>query len=550
MKKTIALLWFILAGANLLIAQDEWGEARELEDANVIIEKDMVIELPKANRKFEQAPPLPVKTSDNQSMSYDFQDYMMNLSPPNPQIRVYTIKEDPLDKLYGNYLKLGLGNYLTSYGEFFSNNKRNEKYSMGLHARHLTSLHGPVDGRNSGTSNNELAWFGKIFASPATLSGGIKYFRDAYHFYGYRPGTEIKRDTLKQVFNGGILNLGLRDNFVDSDISIKLDMDFRYIRDKFTATEQQFNANFLLGFQLSDELSAGIQSDLLLSQYANAGALNRNLYRIKPSFSYKIDDILSVSAGFNVVYENDTTHNNENMRFYPFAEAAYNLTDDIQAYGKIGGDIMANTYYGMVQENPYLEQNAGILHTNKIIELAGGIKGSFFNNLAFDGGFSLGNYKNMYFFVNDPADTAKFAIIYDRGNVSLLNLYGELSLNTTETFRLSLRGDYYGYDVGPAVGEAWHKPKYKLGLSGYYNIYDKIALTSDWHIMGGMKGLIGDRTIRLDKIADINLKIDYLFSERFAAFLSFNNILSKNYELYLNYPTQGLLVLGGISYSF
>jgi hypothetical protein len=549
MKKPIIILLFIMAGSLPLLAQTQWGETRELEDANVVIEKDRIIELPRASRKFEQAPPFPVKTLGNENLAYDFKNLDLRLSTVDPQIRVFTIKEDPLDKLYGNYLKLGLGNYVTTYAELFSSNKRNDKYSTGFHFKHLSSLVGPVDGRNSGTGRNELSGFGKIFTNPMTFSGGIKLLRDKYHFYGYDPTVEVSRDTLKQIFNGGILNLGMEDNFNDSDISIKLNTDVRFMRDSYYASEQQFNANFNLGYHLSDELSADIDSDVLLSRYKNAGSLGRNLFRIKPSFSYKLDDMLSIQAGFNVVYENDTSHNKENIRFYPFAQASYRFTDNIEIYGRIGGDIISNTYYGMVQENPFLQQNVDMVHTNKTIEMAGGIKGSLLKNLAFDGGFSLGNYKNMHFFVNDPSDTTKFIILYDQGGTNLLNLYAELSLNPTQNFRLGLRGDWFGYDTQD-FNEAWHKPKYKMGLSGYYNIYNKIALTSDLYFMGGLKGLRGGETVDLDNIADLNFKLDYLFSDRFAAFLSFNNVLSKNYQLYLNYPSQGLLVMGGISYSF
>ncbi len=539
----------LIAGATIAVNAQQWGESRQLEDANVIIEKDRTIELPKANRKFEQAPPVPVKSDEGQNLNYDFKNLNFRLSTVDPQIRVFTIKEEPLDKLYGNYVKLGLGNYATSYAELFSNNKRNENLSAGVHFRHLSSLRGPVDGKNSATASNELSAFGKYFSKPVTFSGGIKYHRDKYHFYGYDPAAEVSKDTLKQVFNGLVLNLDMQDNFIDSDISVKLNTNFRLLGDSFDAREQQFNMNFNLGYRLSDEMSADVESDLLLSNYKNIGSINRSLFRIKPSFTFQIDELFTVQAGFNVVYENDTTRNKENVKFYPFARADYQLTNNIQLYGRIGGDMIANTLYSFTRENPYISQNVGLLHTNKTMEISGGIKGNLLKELAFDAGFSLGSYRAMPFYINDPSDTTKFNIIYDQEGVTQFNLFTELILNPSEVFRVSFRGDYFGYDT-QQFQEAWHKPKYKVGLSGYYNIYNKIAVTSDLYFMGGMKGLMKDQVIKLDSFADLNLKFDYLFSDRFAAFLSFNNILGKNYQLYLNYPSQGLLVMGGISYAF
>ena len=59
-----------------------------------------------------------------------------------------------------------------------------------------------------------------------------------------------------------------------------------------------------------------------------------------------------------------------------------------------------------------------------------------------------------------------------------------------------------------------------------------------------------NREIKLDAIIDLNFKFTYLISDHFDVFVSANNILGKNYQRYLYYPTQGVNFLGGLSYSF
>lgn len=551
MKRLAVFVWISLTGAVSLHAQNNpWGEGGEIEDAKVIIEKDRKIELPKAPRNYEPAPPLPDKETGDGDLSYDFRELTFRAPTADPQIRVFTIKEDPLDKLYANYLKLGIGNYLTPYAELFTNNKRNERYSGGFHIRHLSSVYGPVDKRNSGTSENMASAFGKYFSDQLTVNGGIKYQRNKYYFYGYDPSVEVDRDTIRQVFNSFTVNAGIRDNFTDSDISFGLDGDFTYLTDRFNAREAQANVHFDLDYLLSEELTATIGADLLASQYKNEGSLNRNLFRIAPSFTYTMLP-LKVEGGFNVVYDNDTVANHENIKLYPFIRAGYQLAENIQLYGKLESDVIEQTLTSIIEENPYVRQNIDLLHTIQPMAIGGGIKGNVLRDLAFDGGFSLAGYKNMYFFVNDQVDTTKFDVVYDRGGTTILNFYGELGYVPSEDFRLGVRADYYGYETED-LAEAWHKPKYRLTASGYYNLYDKIALTADLHFLGGLKAMrpVSGETVNLDPVADLNFKLDYLFSDRFAAFLSFNNTLSKNYQLYLNYPSQGLLVMGGISYSF
>src|SRR5690606_15574437 len=101
------------------VAQTGWEEeSGEIEDARVIIEKDRKIELPKANRNYERIPPLPDDKNEGETLDYSFRQIDLSVEPAEPQIRVFTIREEPLDKFYGSYIRAGAGNYLTPYLEF------------------------------------------------------------------------------------------------------------------------------------------------------------------------------------------------------------------------------------------------------------------------------------------------------------------------------------------------------------------------------------------------------------------------------------------------
>src|SRR5688572_24095465 len=135
-----AVLAFIIMSSYSFpaISQDWEDNAAELDDAQVIIEKDRKIELPAASRSYEKVPPLPGE-EPNQALQYDFQDFNFSLQPLDPKMRVLTIQDEKLKKFYGNYVKAGFGNYLTPYLEGFFNNKRNDRYAIGAHVKHLSS---------------------------------------------------------------------------------------------------------------------------------------------------------------------------------------------------------------------------------------------------------------------------------------------------------------------------------------------------------------------------------------------------------------------------
>jgi outer membrane cobalamin receptor len=54
----------------------------------------------------------------------------------------------------------------------------------------------------------------------------------------------------------------------------------------------------------------------------------------------------------------------------------------------------------------------------------------------------------------------------------------------------------------------------------------------------------------LDAIVDINLGVDYQIKDNLSIFLKVTNLLNYNYDLYYQYPSQGINVMAGIRYKF
>jgi outer membrane cobalamin receptor len=130
-------------------------------------------------------------------------------------------------------------------------------------------------------------------------------------------------------------------------------------------------------------------------------------------------------------------------------------------------------------------------------------------------------------------------------------LYGELGYNKNEVVRFNLRGDYYSYSTDKEP-EAWHRPTYRLTSSASFNVYQKLLLNIGLVGQGGMKALNNEtaQVVELDPGIDLNVKADYFLSKQVSIFLKFENILSNDYPVYLNYPVRGFQAMGGVSWSF
>ena len=551
----------LLGGTSAWAQQSAWEqEEGEIDDAEVVIEKNREIELPEASRQFERVPPNDVQ-APQVKVAYQFEEVKPQLPTIDPKIRVLKIKEPPLDKLYGNYLKLGFGNFLTPYVDFFANNTRNDEYAYGVHVEHLSSRFGPVDRDNSGNSHTQVGVDGKYFINGNTLSGALGYERNRYHFYGYQPGLEFTRDQIKQIFNVLSAQLTLERDQVDKPFDYRIGGSLKNLSDAYAASESQIGLQVDLGYTINEQLAFEINNDLYLTTRKDqpistdaTTTAHRNLFRINPVVTFSTDadptEGLVFRAGFRAVYENDTI-DNAGLHIYPDLSAEYSLADGFSVYAGLDGDIERTSLLRFIEENPYLAPNVPLLHSNRTLALRGGLKGRFSSAVGFHAGFSAGNYKNLYFYANSALDSTRFTVLYDQERTLRFNPFLEISINSAERFRTVLRGDYFAYGVNQ-VAEPWHRPTSQLSVLSSYNAYDKLLFTAEFMVLGGIKAinLESDVTKDLDTITDLSFQADYLFSSRFSTFLQLKNIFAQNYERFLNYPSRGLMVMGGASYSF
>lgn len=540
-------------------AQETWNEEGDIEDAEVIIEKDREIELPRANRNFERVPPLPVQKPQI-NVTYRFVDLSPALSDVSQEIRVLKIKEPPLPELFGNYAKAGFGNYITPYLELFVNNGRSEDYNYGLHFNHLSSRTGPVDGANSGNSNTDLMFNGKYFSKTHTFSAEAGYQRERYHYYGYAPGLELDRDSIKQVFNIGHVQARLQKSVAGAPFTYGMQASFDRIGDRFGASENQLGLNLDMRVYFNEQFGLRLESDSYFMQWQNATAteqgegISRRLIKFKPYFLYQtiVDGKgLEARAGFNFAFDNDTIQGGNRLHFYPYVRADYHFNEDFDLYAQFEGDMYKTSWLDFTRENPFTASYVGLAHTNKTLGLSAGIRGRLSSAFGFHAGFNADNYKNMYFFVNSAQDSTKFDVVYDNGNTFMLNFFGEINVNAGQDFRASLRADYYNYST-EELPEPWHKPGFRLSMMADYDLYQKILLNTELMVLTGIKGYnaVSNYSTNLDPVIDLSFKADYLFSSRFSTFLQLKNIFAQNYQRYLNYPSRGIMVMLGATYSF
>lgn len=528
----------------------KWGEG-EIEKVEIEIVKEKQIVLPAANRNFEKIPPRPAEPIKPE-ITYDFRNLNFQVKDYSPTIRPLRLQQETLEKFYSNYISAAFGNYTSPLLQASITNKRSKDKYYGFNFFHNSFGTGPVEGKNSASSNTEMSLFGKSFGKFGSVGGNLNVENFSNRFYGYKLDPNIERVATKQAYS--IISLGAELQSKDvSDFNFNLKGGFSFLSDKFDATESEVNLNFKSRYNLSDENKIIINSDyyLIARKDVLIEAKPRHIFKVKPAYQFEPIDNLTLTAGANVVIENDTIGKSKAFHLYPDVRAAYELGSSVEVYAGLTGDIDKVSLHTLAHENVWLDANIGIFNTNRTLEFLGGLRGKLGNKVGFGAGFSLANLKDLYFYRNNPLDRTKFITEYDDGNTQRSNFFGELSFSQESKARFLLRADMYAYSTDK-VEAAWHRPTYRVTLNSGFNIVDKFLINADLIAQGGAKAfdLETNSAVTLPAALELNAKLNYFFSKQFSVFIKGNNLLGSKYQIYQYYQVRGVQVLGGLTYMF
>ncbi len=553
---SISIIILGIAGYTTAWAQGEFVvESSDIDDAEVLIEKQTVLTLPMASRIYEQMQKVKEgKANTAQTYNLDLLPYSLaDLDPTIPPASARRIFGD-LPSRY--YVAAGIGNYISPFLDAYASLGESETFRAGVGLYHFSSLLGPVDGRNSGSGITQADAFGEYFTNVGNFGVKLGYENRSAHFYGYEDTVTIatdfepERDSIRQSFN--TLIAGISHEFAgESAFHIKNEIDFYTFSDRFEARETNLRIFTKPGFQLNEEMNVGLGIELIANQRTDAAEQNRNLLKARPVFQLNKEK-LQLEIGAGVAYNGDTTFTDKEIYIYPHLKAAYQVIENRFAVElSVLGDLHQQTLRGFTEQNAFVQANLPLAHTDEALNAELALQISPVNNVGFKlgGGYAL--QKNLFFFVNDALDPTRFTLLYEPDNVGTMRVFGEFHADW-KSFRAILRESYFQYNLNDNVAEAWHRPELYGELLLQYHYQEKVKVTLDLYHMHGLQAFnpVTQSAESLDDIIDLNLNGEYAINENIAVFLQMRNLLAQKYQRYYHYPVRGLTVLVGGSFSF
>jgi len=476
--------------------------------------------------------------------------------------------------LYDNYASLGFGTYTTMIGELYLNHALNSTENVGGYFSHHSSQGGIEDvvlddafSRTALNANysqrlNDFSWKIDLGAS-----------LQASNWYGLPEGffdnSEIQMIDPQIKYNsfyvGGKLNF---DDAIINDGSVR----FRRFGDDRDSGENRFVAKTSFDIPVADEeISAEIRVDYIGGNfdrtYISEQEINYGNVTVGAAGAYEMrEDDLTVSLGANFVYLNDTEVSDNRFFIYPNIDASYRVVSDILiGYAGIKGDLIQNSYYDFVQQNPFVSPTLLIAPTDQRYRAFLGLKGRLSNNVSYNirGNYWAENEKPL--FKSNPIQTFaeedyqygnSYDIIYD--NVKTYSVAGELNIDVNRNFTMGIKGEYFGYSTDNEE-EAWNLPDVEGSLFLDYQISRKWFAGASLFFVGERKDQIQvsgsfipvePQTVVLDSYFDANAHLGYRLTVQLAFFAKANNIANQDYQCFLNFPVQGIQFLAGATYQF
>ena len=517
------------------------------------------------------------ETSKKENIQYNIFSFPVASTFAPSKGKAANVDKSAEEKIFSNYLTLAAGNYGTINAELFiTENISNTDYFGGM-LRHSSSQGGIKD----------VVLDDKFFNTALDLTYGSRtkglswnadlgYKNQVYNWYGIYPGllsdatiaTIEEKQNYHTLYLGGRLDLG--NGFIKEST-----LKFSRFWDAFGSAENRFVAKPSMEFDIVEQK---IKADFVLD-YIN-GSFDQNFDKtasikygftnvgFQPSIKIHKDDLtINVGAGF--FYSAAQESGQSKFFIYPQVTGSYTVVGDLMIfYAGLEGTLQQNSYNDFVQENFFISPTLGIAPTDQKFDIYAGLKGKLASSISYN---LRGSYKNeegkalfksnIYDHFNANTDGYTFGnsfdVVYDK--VKTLSFFGELKADFSKNVSFGINGTFSSYSTD-VEKEAWNLPAIKLATTLDVNITPKWYAGTSLFFVGERKDIFRqatvtlpfppDENITLKSYFDLNAHIGFKFSERMTFFLKGNNLANQDYQRWLNYPVQGLQILGGASYKF
>lgn len=582
-------MFTLILGANTLYGQ----QIRDIDEIQVVAPYE-----PSISDAFKININPVIRDTVTVAMDFDYRLRPLKLVThlrPGP-LTPARMRSEPPRQLSRGLVRGGYGSYQTPYFEGFYNSLQSDSYALGLHLKHRSSGEEIDDHPHSTYSQSLANVYGTRFFDRTALNADVKFNRHMVHYYGFPStyaSTFLPPDTLlpgagdlRQRYDFLSSQLGFGTHHTDSSrLGYRIEAGHHWLSDRYDGTEHHLSMDGNIGSEIgADPFGIArrqyLAVDVSADYYHNSDPADTTasaLYTLKPTLHSYLDN-LQFHIGVNMSV--DGSDGDHQLNAYPLAGLEVNiLRNSLVAYMQLSGGMQRQSWRKLSAENPFVESVPLMQFSDTRHAIGGGVRGSFGDRLSYNFSVTdsrIDNYSmfgRQYFILTGEAEenyyplaNQQFAVLYD--DIRKLQLSGELFTRFGQQFSLRLRGDYFDIstDELPFVP---HQPDLLLSLDMEYSFRNKVIFTAaltgrdeTWGISRHYPDMSSSTWIPAetsysqhthkiqDFYIDASLGVEYRYTRNLSVFLNLYNVQNESYERWMDYPTQGFSLLGGVSYGF
>lgn len=520
-------------------------------------------------RKLSQQPSFDDTTTQKIDVDYDFSPRIVETQIELDPIPAAKIARVSVERLPHNMVKLGVGNYTTPELSLIFANSRNRNLSWSLAVDHFSTFTGALRDRvvfnDNFTMRNQLRAnvknVGRTWRSTTNLNIDL---RD-YSYYGVpklEGVNEVLADsdpTRQRYYTYGIQTRAERIRSRGAFEGV--DVGYQFLHDRYAAQEHYLKtmADWVIGFENVDMyLGTGVD---YLDYSSDSSSTSSYAVRLKPTIKHEVNGVnFTVGLNLNLVGQNwnlpevgDTS--DTRFYFYPEIKAELPLVRDVlNIFGGWVGNVDLNGLSGISDLNPYIAPGAVIRETG-VNKFYAGFSGRISRRFGYNLQADYFRYSNRALFSRDSLQLfSGFDPFVNLTYTDLDVLAPRVELTYHHPSGVEVSGDatYLVYNL-PEDGVAYHLPDFKGGLHVSYTWKEKITLKTDFVVTGPRLGLSSVNDVEsgaMPTFYDWRLYGEYKYNDYLNFYLSVNNILNQDYDLWYGYPAQGIRFILGLAVRF
>lgn len=466
------------------------------------------------------------------------------------------------DKITNNFLMVGLGTRLSPIFLYKNHSKIADNTQLGVGVKHFSSWtdvknYAPSSFMNNKFDINMINDFGNH-----DLKTTIDYQYDLYHYYGFKPDLFPELNFSKSDIAQTYQSVGFETQLTSSKTDLRyiqhqVGLKYNYLFDKHQSKEHEVNLDVRLAsvfdwFDFGGSQTIGL--DVSGNYYRNSDSIRNSNCALIGALPYlKLQgDFYQLKLGVQFSYKTD---DDPKFWLYPVINGSLFVFDKkLEFYAGIEGGMKRITYSSLIDDNPFISSAILPLEfQNTVFGFEGGVRTSAIKNVDLHFGVRYDDNKLMPYFVTDSSLLLEnqFVVIYD--DTKEFHFLFDFIWRATQKYGVEAAFRYNQY-ITDQQTKAWNKPNYELKLDVYYKPVSKIKL--DLMLLSYGKRFAptyiqNQETIHtISPFYDLQFGVEYEINDNFSVFLQGTNLLNDKYELFYNYPVQGIQVFGGMKVRF